>query len=224
VSATGGRGQAERIPLGMRCSEIFGAWALRRLAQRVEVVGLEHVPSSGAAILAGNHISWVDPVFLACWLTPATGRPLNWMGKAEAMRWPLVGQFLRINGVFGVRRGAADLEAFRLAERVLAEGHLLGIYPEGTRSHDGRLGAFRDGAALLALRSGVPVLPVSVSGTHHLWRRGSFLPRRVAQIRLVIGAPLHLERGEGRGAVQHAAEQIRSAVAALLPPEHLPAP
>ena len=156
----------ERIPLAMRCSEAFGAWALRRLARTIEVVGLEHVPPNGAAILAGNHVSWVDPVFLACWLTPATGRPLHWMGKAEAMSWPIVGQFLRANGVFGVRRGAADLEAFRLAERVLAEGHLLGIYPEGTRSVDGRLGAFRDGAALLALRSNVPVLPVEIGRAH----------------------------------------------------------
>ena len=215
--------RSERVSLGMRCSEAFGSWALRRLARRIEVVGLENVPLHGAAILAGNHISWVDPVFLACSLTPAIGRPLNWMGKAEEMRWPVVGRFLRVNGVFGVRRGAADLEAFRLAEKLLASGHLLGIYPEGTRSHDGRLGAFREGAALLALRSGVPVLPVAVSGTHRLWRRGSLLPRRVAHIRLVIGTPLHLERGDGRGAVQRAAEQIRAAVAALLPPEHLPA-
>ena len=213
----------ERVSLAMRCSEAFGAWVLRRLARHIDVVGLEHVPPHGAAILAGNHISWVDPVLLACWLTPATGRPISWMGKAEALRWPIVGAFLRANGVFGVRRGAADLEAFRLAERVLGEGRLLGIYPEGTRSRDGRLAPFREGAALLALRSGAPVLPVAVSGTDRLWRRGSLLPRRVDQIRLAIGAPLRLERGEGRASVQEATEQLRAAVAALLPEEHAPA-
>lgn len=212
----------ERVPFAMRCSEAFGAWVLRRLARQIDVVGLDNVPREGAAILAGNHISWVDPVFLACWLTPARGRPIHWMGKAEALRWPLVGAFLRANGVFGVRRGAADLEAFRLAERVLADGHLLGIYPEGTRSRDARLAQFREGAALLALRSGAPVLPVAVSGTHRLWRRGSLLPRPVALIRLVIGPPLRLERGEGRDAVTRAAEQMRAAVAALLPEEHRP--
>lgn len=213
----------ERISLAMRCSEAFGAWVLRRLAREIEVVGLENVPRSGAAILAGNHISWVDPVLLACWLTPATGRPINWMGKAEALRWPIVGAFLRANGVFGVRRGAADLEAFRLAEQVLANGHLLGIYPEGTRSRDARLAPFREGAALLALRSGAPILPVAVSGTDRLWRRGSLLPRRVDRIRLVVGAPLRLVRGEGRDAVARAAEEMRAAVAALLPEEHRPA-
>ena len=181
MTAPAGADVAETVPMGMRCSESFGAWSLRRLAKRIDVVGLEHVPPRGAAILAGNHISWIDPVLLACWLTPATKRPIHWMGKAEAMRWPLVGAFLRANGVFGVRRGAADLEAFRLAESILAEGHLLGIYPEGTRSLDGRLGAFRDGAALLALRSGVPVLPIAVSGTNRLWPRGSLLPRQIGR-------------------------------------------
>ena len=128
---------SERIPLGMRLSERFGRWAMQRLAGEIVVSGLDRIPATGPVLLASNHISWVDPVLLACWLTPATGRPMTWMGKAEAMRWPLVGTFLRVNGVFGVRRGAADLEAFRIAEGVLRDGNVLGIYPEGTRSRDG---------------------------------------------------------------------------------------
>jgi 1-acyl-sn-glycerol-3-phosphate acyltransferase len=208
----------DRPPLGMRISDAFGAWAIRRLAREIVVEGLERVPREGAVILVGNHISWLDPIFLACWLTPETGRAINWMGKAEAMRWPLVGAFLRVNGVFGVRRGAADLEAFRQAEAVLRDGNVLGIYPEGTRSRDSKIGTFREGAALLALRSAALVVPVAVSGTEQLWPRGSLLPRRAAKIRMVIGEPRQFTRSEGaRPALSLVAEQLRSAVADLLP-------
>jgi 1-acyl-sn-glycerol-3-phosphate acyltransferase len=148
---------------------------------------------------------------------------MTWMGKAEAMRWPLVGWFLRVNGVFGVRRGAADLEAFRLAERILSEGHILGIYPEGTRSPDGVLRPFRDGAALLALRSGVPVLPVAVTGTDGLWRKGSLIPRRVPRVTLTIGEPVVIPRSEGaRPELAAVSGAIHDAVAALLPEANRP--
>ena len=214
---------AERIPLGMRLSERFGRWAMQRLAGEIVVDGLNRVPASGPVLLTSNHISWVDPVLLACWLTPATGRPMAWMGKAEAMRWPLIGWFLRGNGVFGVRRGGADLEAFRLAERVLGEGRILGIYPEGTRSRDGILRPFRDGAALLALRSGAPVLPVAVTGTDGLWRKGSLIPRRVPRVTLTIGEPVGIPRGEGsRPELSAVSGAIHDAVAALLPEANRP--
>jgi 1-acyl-sn-glycerol-3-phosphate acyltransferase len=148
---------------------------------------------------------------------------MTWMGKAEAMRWPLVGWFLRVNGVFGVRRGAADLEAFRLAERILSEGHILGIYPEGTRSPDGILRPFRDGAALLALRSGVPVLPVAVTGTDGLWRKGSLIPRRVPRVTLTIGEAVVMPRAEGsRPELAAVSGAIHDAVAALLPEANRP--
>lgn len=213
----------ERISLGMRLSERFGRWALRRLAQEIVVSGLERIPAKGSVLLVSNHISWVDPVLLACWLTPATGRPMAWMGKAEAMRWPLVGWFLRVNGVFGVRRGAADLEAFRLAERILGSGQILGIYPEGTRSPDGVLRSFRDGAALLALRSGVLVLPVAVTGTNGLWRKGSLIPRRVPRVTLTIGGPVAIPRSGGpRSELAVVSGAIHDAVAALLPEENRP--
>jgi len=211
----------ERPPLGMRLSDAFGAWVIQRLSREVIVEGLDHLPRGGGVILAGNHVSWIDPVFLACWLTPATGRAINWMGKAEALRWPLVGSFLRMNGVFGVRRGSADLEAFRLAEGVLHSGQVLGIYPEGTRSRDGRIGEFRDGVALLALRSGVPVLPVAVSGTQQIWAPGALIPRRVNRVRLTIGTPLQFTHPVGeRPELATVTAAIRDAVTALLPAEY----
>ena len=67
----------ERVPLAMRLSERFGNWAVRQLAREIEVSGFEHIPQHGPLLLVSNHISWVDPVLLACWLTPATGRPIS---------------------------------------------------------------------------------------------------------------------------------------------------
>ena len=91
---------------------------------------------------------------MASWLTPALRRKVHLLGKQEAVDWPVFGWALAQNGVIGVERGAADLDAFRAAKRILDEGHVLAIFPEGTRSPDGRLQEAKNGAALLALRTG----------------------------------------------------------------------
>ena len=94
------------------------------------------------------------------------------MAKAEALEWPVAGWFMRQNGAFGIRRGAADTEAFRLAKSVLDDGRVLGTFPEGTRSPTGALQEAKDGVTLLALRTGAPILPVGVAGTDRFWPRG----------------------------------------------------
>ena len=155
----------------MRASDAFGRSFIQCFT-RVQVDGLEHVPADGPLIIAANHISNADPPFMAAWLTPALGRPIHWMAKAEALEWPLAGWFMRQNGAFGIRRGAADTEAFRLAKSVLDDGRVLGAFPEGTRSPTGALQQAKDGVTLLALRTGAPILPVGVVGTDRFWPRG----------------------------------------------------
>jgi 1-acyl-sn-glycerol-3-phosphate acyltransferase len=106
---------------------------------RVRIVGVdrEELRLTGPLIVAANHISNADPVLIGSWLSPILDRNLHWLGKEEAMRWPLVGWALRRNGVFGIRRGAADVDAFRLAKRILDEGLVLVVFPEGTRTSTG---------------------------------------------------------------------------------------
>ncbi len=130
---------------------------------RVTVSGLEHVPTTGPLILAANHMSNVDGGLLIAWVTPALGRPVHWMGKAEALDWPVAGWLLKQLGVFGVRRGTADTEAFRLAKAVLDDGRVLGAFPEGTRSPDGAMQRGKEGVTLLALRTGAPILPIGIA-------------------------------------------------------------
>ncbi len=147
----------------------------------LEVEGAQHVPEMSGAIIAGNHTSWFDPVVLAV----AIKRPIHFMGKAELFNNPVLGWFISQLNAFPVRRGQADRQAIRTSQEKVSAGHLLGIFPEGTRNKtDHDLLPIQGGAALIAIRSGVPVIPAVVSKGQ---RRGLRRPYKV-----VIGAPIHL--------------------------------
>lgn len=214
---------ADGLPFFMRASELVGR-SLIRCFTRVSVEGLEHVPTSGPLILAGNHISNADPPFVAGWLTPALERPVHWMAKAEALDWPLAGWFMRQNGAFGIQRGAADTEAFRLARTVLEDGRVLGTFPEGTRSPTGALQQAKDGVTLLALRSGAPILPIGVAGTDRFWPRDSRIWRIGGRVSMRIGEPFFLERGIGPDGKKESLEDVTTRlmlhIAELLPERH----
>ena len=162
----------------------LGARIVARCLTRVHVEGdASAIPPEGPVILAVNHISNADAVILGGWLTPKLGRRIHWLGKREMFDWPIVGWMARNGGVVPVDRGGADVEAFRLAQRVLAAGHVLAVFPEGTRSPTGELQVPRDGLAMLALRTNATIVPVGISNTDRVWRKGSFLPRTGGQQR-----------------------------------------
>ena len=214
---------AARRPWFLRASELVGR-TLIRVSTRVTVEGLEHVPTDGPLILAANHISNADPPLVACWLTPALDRPVHWMAKAEALEWPVAGWFMRQNGAFGIHRGAADTEAFRLARSVLDDGRVLGTFPEGTRSPMGALQVAKDGVTLLALRTGAPILPIGVAGTDRFWPRGRTLWRIGGRISLRVGEPFVLERETGpdgrRESLEDVTTRLMVRIAELLPERH----
>ncbi|MBO8127951.1 MAG: 1-acyl-sn-glycerol-3-phosphate acyltransferase [Peptococcaceae bacterium] len=149
-------------------------WVL--LLRRWNVGGLQHMPKHGGVIVASNHISYWDPVVVGCCFQ----RRVYFMAKAELFRYPVFGSLLRILGAFPVHRSGADRQAIRTALQHLKQGRVLGIFPEGTRSKTGKMLAPQMGTALIALKAGVPVLPVAVSGT-----RGVF-----GKIKVKIGKPL----------------------------------
>jgi 1-acyl-sn-glycerol-3-phosphate acyltransferase len=172
---------------------------LLRLVFRPQTEGAEHVPAEGAAILASNHLSYADWLFMPLTLP----RRVTFVAKAEYFTTPgLKGWFQKkfFSGAGQVpidRSGASAAEgALAAAERILGEGGLFGIYPEGTRSHDGRLYRGKTGVARLALETGVPVVPVAVVGTDVVAppgkKFGSFT-RPVVR----FGAPLDFSRYEG---------------------------
>ncbi|MEI7743111.1 MAG: (d)CMP kinase [Chloroflexota bacterium] len=158
-----------------------GVALLSRLFSRcfasVTVTGLDRVPTTGGLLLAVNHISNLDPIVAGAWLNEAVGdRRIHWLGKRELFDWPLFGWMCAHGGVHPVDRGAADVEAFRLAARILEKGYALVVFPEGTRSPDGRLQEAKDGLAMLAMRSGARILPVGVNGTDAVWKKGQKFP------------------------------------------------
>jgi 1-acyl-sn-glycerol-3-phosphate acyltransferase len=185
---------------------------------------LDAIPSEGPVILAANHVSNVDGVLLGGWVIPRLSRQVQWLGKREMFDVPIMGQVVRRYGVHPVERSGADLEAFRLAERILDQGQVLLLFPEGTRSRDGALQRPRDGLAMLALRTGATIVPIGVADTDKVWRRGQKLPRPRpgGHVTVRVGEPFkvadELPAGLDRKAAKsQATDVIMRRIAALLP-------
>ncbi|WP_329051911.1 1-acyl-sn-glycerol-3-phosphate acyltransferase [Amycolatopsis sp. NBC_01488] len=173
---------------------------LARAVYRPEVHGVENVPATGAVILAANHRAALDTGVI----TFATPRQVKFLGKAEyftgkGLKGKLMAGFVGGLGYIPVERGNAQagLAALEAARKVLDAGGVFAIYPEGTRSLDGRLHRGHTGVAALALATGAKVVPVALIGTEGLQPGGARIPR-LAKISLTFGKPLDFSRYEGQ--------------------------
>ncbi len=119
----------------------------------------ENIPQSGPFVLCSNHISYIDPVYLAL---AVDGRQVYYMAKGELFRFRPFGWLLRHLGAFPVERGKGDSGAMEVGYDHLKRGQIMGIFPEGTRSKNGRLGRAKSGVAVIAVRAGVPVVPAAI--------------------------------------------------------------
>jgi 1-acyl-sn-glycerol-3-phosphate acyltransferase len=188
------------------------------LAGRVHVEGLENVPRAGGALLVGNHVGTIDP--------PLTGSliprlDVYYMAKSEAFAKARVRWIFRGFNAFPVVRGSADRTALRHTLDLLGEGHVVLVYPEGSRSPDGRLREPQAGVGFLARHGAVPVIPVAVWGTEKVLAAGSSRIHR-ADVHVRYGAPVALPIG-GSGARSDnraVATVIMDAIAAMLPPRY----
>jgi 1-acyl-sn-glycerol-3-phosphate acyltransferase len=199
-----------------------------RLLARPSVVGAEHIPPSGPAILASNHLSVVDSIYLPLMLE----RPVSFAAKSEyftgtRLRDRVVGAYLRSTNQLSTDRtgGQAALAMLDAALSHLKAGQLFGIYPEGTRSPDGRLYRGRTGVGFLALHSGAPVIPVAMVGTDHILPPGRRIPRP-GKIEIRIGEPLDFAEfhGQPAGARQRRAvtDEVVRAIQKLSGQEYAP--
>lgn len=206
----------------------IAAWLARAVLSsvaRVRVEGLQHVrelPRQGPLIVVANHMSNADPPLVGGWLTPALRRRPRFLAKEELFVGP-VGSFLRRQGIIMVRAGGSDVDAYRAARSVLDRGEILCIFPEGTRSRNGHLGDAKPGVALLALRSGVPILPVGVSGTDRFLSPEARFPAIGTRVTLRVGQPFRLTLEATlprRQAMHDASEQVMRHIAALVEPRY----
>ncbi|MEU6403276.1 lysophospholipid acyltransferase family protein [Streptomyces sp. NPDC046985] len=200
---------------------------LLRVLFRPRIEGLEHVPDSGAAIVAGNHLSFSDHFLMPAILK----RRITFLAKAEYFTGPgikgrLTAAFFRSAGQIPVDRSGkeAGQAAIREGLGVLRKGELLGIYPEGTRSHDGRLYKGKVGVAVMALKGGVPVVPCAMIGTFEAQPPGRTVPR-LRPVAVRFGAPLDFSRYAGRedekSVLRAVTDEIMYAILALSEQEYV---
>ncbi len=176
------------------------------------VRGREHIPADGPVILAPVHRSFADFGFNAF----VTDRKLFFMAKGELWEHRALGRLLDSLGAFPVNRLAADREALRRAEAVLAQGQVLVLFPEGTRRTGAEVTDLLEGAAFLAARTGAPVVPIGIGGSDLAMPKGRLLPRHLP-ISVVVGEPLPAPARTGTGRVPRSVvhgttEALRQAV------------
>ncbi|MET9607509.1 lysophospholipid acyltransferase family protein [Streptomyces sp. NPDC006512] len=200
---------------------------LLRLLFRPRIEGLENIPEEGAAIVAGNHLSFSDHFLMPAILK----RRITFLAKAEYFTGPglkgrLTAAFFRSAGQIPVDRSGKDAGQAALREGlgVLAKGELLGIYPEGTRSHDGRLYKGKVGVAAMALGAGVPVVPCAMVGTFEIQPPGQKIPK-IRRVTIRFGEPLEFSRYAGmegeRAVLRAVTDEIMYAVLGLSGQEYV---
>ncbi|MEU9006976.1 lysophospholipid acyltransferase family protein [Streptomyces sp. NPDC048551] len=200
---------------------------LLRLLFRPRIEGLENIPPDGAAIIAGNHLSFSDHFLMPAILR----RRITFLAKAEYFTGPglkgrLTAAFFRSAGQIPVDRSGKDAGKAALREGlgVLAKDELLGIYPEGTRSHDGRLYKGKVGVAAMALGAGVPVVPCAMVGTFEIQPPGQKLPK-IRRVTIRFGAPMEFSRYAGmegeRAVLRAVTDEVMYAILGLSGQEYV---
>jgi 1-acyl-sn-glycerol-3-phosphate acyltransferase len=194
---------------------LLGPWL--RLMFRPKVTGLEHVPREGGAIIASNHVSFLDGLLLPL-VVPH--RRVMFLTKVKYIDKPFLRWFLAGAGVIPVATDDPRTvkEAITAAVQVVLSGRLIGIFPEGTRSPDGRLQRGKTGVARVALESGVPVIPAGITGTDLAFPRGAKLPRPHS-VSIAFGPPIRFappgDQVRGHLLTRTATDQVMAAIRAL---------
>jgi 1-acyl-sn-glycerol-3-phosphate acyltransferase len=170
-------------------------WNLGRTICRVytsrefdlKVYGVHHIPRSGGVLIVSNHQSYLDPVLIGVQIC----RPMSYLAKSELFEKPAFSWLIRNLNAFPVRQGEGDVGAVKETIRRLAEGHMLTMFPEGTRTPDGTLQPIQPGIGLIVRRAGVPVVPAVIDGSFEAWPRQDLLPH-AHPIRVLFGSPMEL--------------------------------
>jgi len=156
------------------------------LFYRVKIVDIDNVPETGGAVLCANHLGGLDMFFIGYRLK----RLVHWMAKEELFRNPLISAVIRKLGAFPIKRGKVDVESIKMAYKLLEEGKIVGIFPQGTRTRNKDITKIKigRGAAVIAVNAGVPIIPVALSGSY----------KPFSKVKVVFGKPFYIENKNGK--------------------------
>ncbi len=200
-------------------------WWFCRLLFGIRFTGIDNIPLSGACIIAPNHVTFADPI----WITIPVKRRIYYMAWDKPFDIPILGWLMRAFGAFPLNVETADRSAHRSAIKVLTGNRALVIFPEGGRAKTGKLEPFRLGAFRLALRYGIPIVPVTIRGAYAIWPVGQVLPRLSKQLFVTYHPPIAVERApddiskaELKARARLLAQRTRASIASALDAESLP--
>ena len=176
----------------------------------LKVYGLKNVPRRGGALIVSNHQSYLDPPLIGARLY----RPVSYMARSGLFENRYFGKLIRALHAFPVRQGEGDVGAIRETVRRLKEGHLLNIFPEGSRTPDGEIDAIAPGVGLVARRAGVPIIPCVIDGAHIAWHKDAKF-FRAHPVRVVFGAPIATEGSKPAEIVASIDRTLRTMLADL---------
>ncbi|MDR9404652.1 MAG: lysophospholipid acyltransferase family protein [Halothece sp. Uz-M2-17] len=173
---------------------------------RGKLYGRENVPQTGGLVVVSNHASLFDPPLLSC----CVGRPVAYMAKEELFEIPVLKQAISLYGAYPVKRSQADRSAIRAALKTLEQGWAAGIFLQGTRTVDGRITQPKLGAAMIAAKAQVPILPVSLWGTEKIPQSGTPFPAITARIGEPLPPPISSKREVLESVTQKCADIINT--------------
>lgn len=170
-------------------------WVGCHCLYRISVFGLENIPADGPLLFLSNHQSYLDPILAQC----TQSRTLHFVARDSLFRNRLFAAMIRNLNAMPIKRGETDMAAMRLLIGVLKEGNAVCLYPEGTRTKDGKIAAIKPGLSLLSRRSGAKALPVVLDGVFESWPRDRKFPKLGVKIGIMFGEPFDADEIKSLG-------------------------
>lgn len=186
------------------------SFLMAKLYFRARYYGRENLPATGGGLILSNHQSYMDPSLIGV----GSPRQLRYFARDTLFKNPLFGFILKTVGAVPVKRGQSDRDAIRQSIEILKHGHLLVMFPEGTRTADGAIKPFKGGFRLLASRGNVPIIPVAIHGMYEAWPRTNKLPRP-RPVRVMYGTPIPPEEFASLSD-EDIAEKVHKEISSLL--------
>ena len=193
------------------CVSYLFVFPIFRFLFRGKTTGISNLPKAGGVVIVSNHGSHLDPPILG----HALGRPVAFMAKSELFNIPILASIISACGAYPVKRGAGDREALRTASNRLSEGWATGVFLDGKRQENGRVNDPKAGAALLAGRTGCPILPVAIVNSQRAFPKGSLIPRFVS-IHLRVGELIQPPKTRKREDLKSTTKEVQIAINAML--------